>query len=174
MNETRRSSIIEASNQSGIPVEEIHSRVFRGELPGDGNLAMPGNRTSGFVNAETLVRLVAEGKGRIAMGVPNPTPSNRRHLYRDAPIAQAAEDLGMTVWEVELLLLHRKLEGSFCHPRWVGVRHESLAAYKDQQTVAAAQTPLPIPTDDPAPSQAEVFVSRLRAAYEVLTARRKA
>jgi len=170
MNDTRfKTSIAEAADLSGIPVEEIHARIFRGELPGDGNIAQPGNRQSGFVNAGTLERLRAEGRGRTVTGTVNPGAGAHRHFYREAPIAEAAADLGMTVQDVELLLLHGELEGAFCHPRWIGVRHESLTAFQERRKMGASPVGPGAPTQNTGTTIPPAPVSRFRAVLQALT-----
>lgn len=162
-------SLAQAANLSGIPVEEIHTRIYRGELPGEGNLAMPGNRTAGFVNGETLDRLCAEGKVRQSAAVPYAESGTRFHVYREMPIEQAAAELGMTVREVEVLLVNQELEGAFCFPRWVGVRHESLASFLGKRLLAAT----PDLRREPVTSPAAEMVSGFRAVIQAFTERRR-
>ncbi len=169
MSETHKVSIIEAANLSGVPVEEIHSRIFRGDLPGDGNLAMPGNRSAGFVNAGTLERLIAEGKGREVVGTVNPSLGVRFHVYMTLPIDQAAVELGMTVREVETLLVSGTLAGSFCHPRWTGVKHASLADYQNCLKAASNPAGSAMPTQNDGSTFPAVPVSRIRAVLQRLT-----
>jgi len=169
MTDTHKISIIEAANLSGIPVEEIHSRVFRGDLPGDGNLAMPGNRAAGFVNAGTLERLISEGRGRTITGTLNPTLGIRFHVYMTLPIAQAALELDMTVREVEALLVAQKLEGSFCHPHWVGVKHGSLAAFQERRKSGPYLVAPDAPTQNTGTAIPPAPVSRFRAVLQALT-----
>jgi hypothetical protein len=169
MNETHKVSLIEAANQSGIPVEEIHARVFRGDLPGDGNIAMPGNRNSGFVNARTLERLITEGRGRHATGTHTPAPGIRFHVYMTLPIDQAAAELGMSVRDVELLLVNREMEGSYCYPRWVGVKHQSLANYKDRLRAAAYPDVPSTNTQDATPTCPDAPKGRFKSVLRRLT-----
>ncbi len=167
-------SIIEAADQSGIPAEEIYSRILRGELPGEGNIAMPGSRGSGFVNARTLERLVLEGRGRIDTGTVSASSGMRFHVYMTLPIAQAAEELCMTVREVEQLLVDQVLVGAYCFPRWVGVKHESLSAFKNSQRTAPTPDGHSTPIQNTGTALPLKPVSRIRAAYEALTGGRKA
>lgn len=59
-------SLAEVESQIGIPAEEIHARIWRGELTGDGNVAMPSDRRFGTVNTETFEKLHHEARIRRA------------------------------------------------------------------------------------------------------------
>ena len=71
----------------------------------------------------------------------------------------------MTVWELELLLVSHELEGSFCFPRWISVKHESLAEYRLRQAAASATTD----TQEDGTAFQPVPVSRFRAVLRALT-----
>lgn len=100
MSETRH-SISEAAQLSGIPAEVIHARIFSGDLSGEGNAAMPGNRQAGTVNGVTLERLIHEGKA--AQQQP-PTPAPVRVEWFQSVTLDAAAELGISSREVEGLL----------------------------------------------------------------------
>lgn len=127
MSETRH-TIGEAAMRSGLPVEEVHGRVWRGELPG---VANPGG-CLGTVSGETLEALVNEGKARRAAAVGQPVAPLARHHFQDYPIEQAAIELGISAREVEGLILKGELEGRYCAPRWVAVRRDSLESYRQR------------------------------------------
>lgn len=137
---------------TGIPAEEVHARLWKGELPGEGNTAMPGNRRFGTVNAETMEKLATEGRLRRTAVVEQPVI--QRNHFQALPIGQVAEELGMTVREVEGLLYKRELEGPMLNHRYTGVTHASLSAYRkcqeDALRVEAVEAALiPATVDNP-------------------------
>lgn len=69
----------------------------------------------------------------------------------------------MTVWELELLLVSHELEGSFCFPRWISVKRESLADYRVRQAAATTDTQEDGTAFQPVP------VTRFRAVLRALT-----
>lgn len=137
-------SLAEVERLTGIPAEEVHARIWRGELSGDGNVAMPTNRQAGFVNAETMAALEREGRQRKPAA---PAPPAPWQVFQAIPLAQAAEELGITSKELERLLVQGELEGPLLNRRYTGVMHGSLTAYQNrqavQQAVEAAQAVAP-------------------------------
>lgn len=145
-------SLGEVEGMTGIPAEEIHARLWKGELPGDGNTAFPGNRRGGSVNAETLEKLATEAHLRRSAPVQQPV-STRTH-FQALPLEQAAGELGMTVREVEGLLHKGELEGPMLNHRYTGVTHASLSAYRKRQedalrVEAVEAAMIPATVDDP-------------------------
>jgi len=128
---SNRYSLAEVAGITGIPAEEIHERVRKGEFTGDGNMAMPSNHRAGFVNAETFALLEQEGRTR--KGDSPAIPSAPRHLYQAIPLDQAAQELGITKKDLELLLVKGDLEGPVLNHRHTGVTHASLEAFRKRQ-----------------------------------------
>ncbi len=145
MTHKRTYTLAEVAGLTGIPAEEVHARLWKGELPGDGNVAMPGSRTTGTVNAETLARL--EQEGRLRSAAPTPAPQPTRQHFQAVPLAHAAQELGIPQVELEQLLVKGELEGPVLNHRFTGVTHASLEAYRErrrfQEAVEASLIPAP-------------------------------
>jgi hypothetical protein len=125
MNE-RNISLFEAAALSGIAASELHGMIWRGELAG---VAFPGNREMGHLPEGAIERLI----GAQRMKEPHAVPMQlTRAHFQAIPLEQAAADLGLTILEVERLLSQGKLEGTYIHPRWTGVKSLSLALYREQ------------------------------------------
>jgi hypothetical protein len=143
-------TLAEASKLSGIPVEEIHNRVWRGDLPG---IAAPGSRQVGTISGETLERLIAEqqqARQESRVAVPD-THRAKSWGYQAVPVAYAAGELGVTVAEVERLIAAGEIEGmTYNYPRWVTVRVESLEAYRQRRESVPAPV-VPVVEAPPAP-----------------------
>jgi len=78
------------------------------------------------------------------------TQSTKRHHYQTLPMDQVAAELGVTVRDVEGLLVSGELEGIPWGTRWSGVRPASLEAYRNRPTPAPVPVAIPAPTT-PAP-----------------------
>lgn len=128
-------SLAQVEGMTGIPAEEVHNRIWKGLLPGDGNVAMPMNRRSGTVNAETMEMLAVEARSRQSAG--NPEPPAQRYHTQAVPIQQVADELGLTVREVEGLLYKGQLEGPMLNRRYTGVTPQSLSTYRNRQEQAS-------------------------------------
>jgi len=122
----RQLTLGEAAQISGMSAENLHGMIQKGEIPG---IAVPGNREMGTVSEATLEALIASQRRKEPQAVPMQL---RRDFYQTVPLEQVAADLGMTVREVEGLLFAGKLEGSYLHPRWTGVKAVALAIYREQ------------------------------------------
>lgn len=150
-----RHSIAEAAGLTGIPAQEIHARIWRGDLPGDGNIAMPGNTSSGFINAETLALLEREARAaRASRHTAVPDVPQTRNLYMAMPLAHVALELQVPVGEVERLLVVGELEGPVLNHRYTGVSYASLAAYQERlrATVPTVAPEIALPAvQDPGP-----------------------
>nr|WP_320133183.1 hypothetical protein [uncultured Holophaga sp.] len=145
-------SLAQVEGMTGIPAEEVHSRIWRGELPGDGNMAMPGNRRAGTVNEATMEQLVGECRARRVAAI-QPPPVTRSH-FQAIPLDQAALELGVTKQVVEGLLYKGELEGPMLNQRYTGVTPGSLRTYIRRQEEASLmeaveQVLVPAEVDDP-------------------------